>query len=161
MCSPQALQASNGALQIGATLLDFVGRSRNFERNQEAALSDFRRNVEGLNERGTQTSQAAAEEILNIGLQEARDRAAANATSASAGTSRSTARALAREVGFSAGRSKALTRTNRDNELDQIGREIAGAQINAQSRINSLDRPSVLATALQIGAQATDTALQI
>ena len=51
-----------------------------------------------------------------------------------------------------------MTSQNLDRTVSQLGEERAGAMSRAQSRINSVARPSRTATMLQIGASAASTA---
>tara|TARA_R100000951_G_scaffold78563_1_gene66317 strand:+ start:5765 stop:6361 length:597 start_codon:yes stop_codon:yes gene_type:complete len=51
-----------------------------------------------------------------------------------------------------------VTSQNLDRTVSQLGEERAGAMNRAQSRINSVARPSRTATMLQIGASAASTA---
>lgn len=163
MCAPNEGGAESGqsgqsakqmglAFDIAASVMNYQAKNKAFKANQENALTDYRTNVEGLGARATETSQAAAEAVLQQSLEGARSRAEANAYGGSAGLGGSTVRALIQQAGAEEGRSKTIVRANRDSQLRQVGRELTGARTTANRQIRGMAKGNPLALALEIGA---------
>ena len=105
---------------------------------------------EAANEDLALKQQAAAEEKIARGLEGMKQSSTALVSAGESGVSGNSVDALMNEL--SAGVLRGNTMTSRNLEIDQIGakRQLESNKRTAQSRINSVAKPSKTATGLQI-----------
>lgn len=147
MCHP--------AIAIGANVLGAVAaqnaQAEAFEANAAAALAANQLDNSAVNEELALKDQAQAEEKINRSLEGRQKTATALVSAGESGVSGNSVDALMNEL--NAGVLRGNTMTSRNFQIDQISarRQLEGNARTAQSRINSVAKPSKSGTALQIG----------
>lgn len=154
MCHP--------AIAIGAGVLGAVqghnAQADAFEANAAAANAAKVLEDAAVNEDLALKEQAAAEEKIARGLEGMKQSATARTSAGESGVSGNSVDALMNEL--NAGVLRGNTMTSRNFQIDQIGakRQLDSNTRTAQSRINSVAKPSKAATGLQIaGTVAANT----
>ena len=150
MCHP--------AIAIGAGVLGAI-QSHNaqadaFEANAQAALDAKAVEDSAANEDLALQDQAAAEEKINRSLEGQQKQATALVSAGESGVSGNSVDALLNEL--EAGVLRGNTMTSRNFAVEQLGtqRRLESNRRTAQSRINSVAKPSAVATGLQIAGTA-------
>lgn len=154
MCHP--------AIAIGASVLGAVSghnaQAEAYEANAAAANAAKVLEDEATNADLALKDQAQAEEKIARGLEGMKQSATAGVSAGESGVAGNSVDALMNEL--NAGVLRGNTMTSRNFAIDQIGakRQLESNKRTAQSRINSVAKPSKTATGLQIaGAVASGT----
>ena len=154
MCHP-AIAIGVGAL---GAIHQHNQQAKAFEENAVAANNAKILEDSAANEDLALQQEAAAEEKINRGLEGQQQKATALVAAGEAGVSGNSVDALVNEL--EAGVLRGNTMTTRNFAVDQLGhqRRLDSNKRTAQSRINSVAKPSAVATGLQIaGTVAANT----
>ena len=146
-----ALAAASAVVKGISTVLDHEAQDDQYDANKRAAERALRLKRRDLTIREIE-EQVAAGQILEEGRREsAAAIGTATASTASAGVRGASADAITLSILGDQARHSQSVRDNLVRTQDQIDRLRAGADAQAQSRINSVQRPSMLQTALRLG----------
>jgi len=150
MCHP-AIAIGVGAL---GAIHQHNQQAKAFEENAVAANNAKILEDSAANEDLALQQEASAEEKINRNLEGQQQKATALVAAGEAGVSGNSVDALVNEL--EAGVLRGNTMTTRNFAVDQLGtqRRLDSNKRTAQSRINSVSKPSVVATGLQIAGTA-------
>ena len=157
MCHP-ALLIAGGSMQALGTLQGHNAQADAFDDNATAAHAAKVEEDRMAQEDSAVTDQAAAQEKIDRGLEGMKSSATALTSAGESGVSGNSIDALMNELDASVLRGN--TTTTQNLELSQRGtqRQLASNRRTAQSRINSVAKPSKSATALSIAGTVASTA---
>jgi hypothetical protein len=157
MCHP-ALLIAGGSMQAMGTLQGHNAQADAFDANAKAAHAAKVEEDRMAQEDSAVTDQAAAQEKIDRGLEGMKSSATALTSAGESGVSGNSIDALMNELDASVLRGN--TTTTQNLELSQRGtqRQLASNRRTAQSRINSVAKPSKSATALSIAGTVASTA---
>ena len=145
------------AIGIGKAVAGHSAQDQQYRANRDAARSALRLKRRDLAIRSVEETTAARQQEGLAGEQALIASARTVASAAGAGVRGASVDALQDEIQGDLGRFRDSIDYNLTVTLDQIERMRAGAEAEAQARINSVARPGLLNTALQIGGAALDT----
>ncbi len=141
---------------IGA-IFGFNAQKKAYRENKKAALKNLDLIYDDLNAREAEERAATIQAQENVALQ-AGALTGQTATSAAAGNvAGGSVDALLRDVLRQEAAAKNTLDTNLGNTISQIGRQARGAQLQTVDRINSVQKPSAGALALQIAGIGLET----
>jgi len=157
MCHPAVLIAG-GAMQALGTLQGHNAQADAFDDNARAAHAAKVEEDRMVQEDAAVSDQAAAQEKIDRGLEGMKASSTALTSAGESGVSGNSIDALMGELDASVLRGN--TTTTQNLELSQRGtqRQLASNKRTAQSRINSVAKPSKSATALSIAGTVASTA---
>jgi len=154
---PAAILAGvQAAVSIGGAITGHAARQREADRSEEATRQALRLQSRDLTIRGIEEVQAAAQARSQAERQAQVATGSAQVSAASAGVRGASVDALVSDISGDLGRVYQSIDFNTVTALDQIQRMREGAELEAQSRLNSIERPSLLQTLLRVGAGGLD-----
>jgi hypothetical protein len=156
MALPIILAGVQAALTIGGAVADHVGKNREAKAAEASIQQSLRLQRRDLSIRSVEEKQAAGQGRTLAERQAMGALGATRASAASAGVRGDSVDALSAEIEGDLARTFQSIDFNLVASLDQIDRVRAGAEANAQSQINSLERPSLMRTMLRAGGGALD-----
>jgi hypothetical protein len=159
MCEPMTIMAlSSAALSVAGSVKSHNAQAGAFDDNTKAAHAAKVEEDRMAQEDSAVTDQAAAQEKIDRGLEGMKSSATALTSAGESGVSGNSIDALMNELDASVLRGN--TTTTQNLELSQRGtqRQLASNKRTAQSRINSVAKPSKSATALSIAGTLASTA---
>ena len=157
MCHP-ALIIAGGAMSVAGTVMGHNSQSKAFDENAKAAHAAKVEEDRMAQEDSAVADTAAVQEKIDRGLEGMKSSATALTSAGESGVSGNSIDALMNELDASVLRGN--TTTTQNLELSQRGtqRQLASNKRSAQSRINSVAKPSKAASALSIAATVASTA---
>ncbi len=137
---------------IGSTVSGAVGQYQTSLRTSRAALNAQRDANAGLEAQQHQADQQATEQMVERSRRAVAEIGQMNAIFADTGVSGNTHDRLVNEAQANADADLTTIERNRQNRATQNDFEGAAIQAQAQARINSAPRPSIIGTGLQIAS---------
>lgn len=150
MCDPVTASIATAVIGAGSAGLQYVGQQQAAKQNRINAREEFKANIEALQAQNAEQQAAMAEEAVNIGLEGAAQRAAANTYAATSGASGVSMRQMMRAATLTGGRSQALLEANRMNAMRQSQRNVAGANRQYGADASRVQDPSLAALGLNV-----------
>lgn len=150
--------AAATGLSIGSTIHGQNQQAKAYEANARAANQAKIYEDQAANEDLALKQQAAAEEMINRDMEARKKKSTAFASALESGVQGNSVDALLSELEASALRGNTITARNLEVDRRTAGRQLESNKRTAQSRINSVAKPSKAATGLQIaGTVAANT----
>lgn len=148
MCEPTTIAAVTMAIvAAGSAYTGYEGskaqaktQSSLFEQNRKNSLAAMRDNYLTIQQRQSQEAAAAGQQIQERRLEAARQMATTRVASGEAGISGLSVERVMRDISGVASKDVSTIEQNRDWNLDQLGRQMAGIDTQTNSRINSVTR---------------------
>lgn len=167
MCEPTtiayiglALAGATGVASYQQNSVNAKVQTRQHEQNQRNANAAVRDAYIALQNRQQQEAESAAAQIEERRRESTRQMSSAYAAASEAGVSGFSVQSVLRDIGAIAAREVSNIEESRDWSINQLSSEMAGARNQSMGQMNATApgiKPSGWATALQIGASATDT----
>ena len=156
MCNPLVIAAGALALSVGTKIAAAVGESKRANKNEEFAQEAFIADVSDIVARIQEEQDAAAQKI-NQSFKNSRQAAStARVAAGEAGVAGISVDLLLDDVARQQGEFVASVEDNLDRTERQLERQIGGAEIRKNSRVNAIKAPSFLSTALRIGGSGLE-----
>lgn len=148
MCEPMTIAAVTMAVAAaGSAYTGYEGakaqadtQNKLYEQNRKNSMAAMRDNYLTIQQRQGQEIEAAGQQIQERRLEAARQTATARVASGEAGVSGFSVERIMRDISGVASRDVSTIEQNRDWNLDQLGRQMAGIGTQTNSRINSVTR---------------------
>jgi len=156
MALPIILAGVKAALTIGGAVADHAAKDREARAAEAATRQALRLQRRDLSIRGIEEEQAANQGRALAERQAVGVSGVVGASAASAGVRGASVDAMQGEIQGDLSRAFDSIDFNRVASLDQLDRVRAGVEANAQSQLNSIERPSLMQTMLRAGAGALD-----
>lgn len=146
MCDPViGLSFAQAAIGVGSAYAQQQGQKRAFIQNRDAALADFRERIVAIQDRRDQENRSVSEDAFDLQIAALQERARANVDASMTGMADVSANEVLSAISGRASRALDQLSFNRDSINRQLDREAASAGAQANSRINSVARPSMTA----------------
>lgn len=159
MCEPISIMtAASLAIGVGSAVSGFVQQGQQAKAADKSAQENYAQQSEALKRQYDQTNKQATDEMSARAREAQIETARLRVLGGESGLSGGSNDRIENESQFNKGTDIAALESNRRNSLTQLyqeGRAIRGDQ---QARINSIKRPSLIGTGLQIAGAATDAA---
>lgn len=149
MCSPTL------AISAASAAFGFVSQQQAANRQEAALRQSQRLAYEDMTERQEQIRDRAAARSVDIAREAMQRQARIRVAAGEAGLAGLVVQNLLQDDYAQTGMAVGRNSLNARNALEQSEREIAGLNARYNSRVNAIDRPSIISTGLQI---AGDTA---
>lgn len=152
MCSPLALGIFSFAMQGAQAVAGYMAQKQEYETNKENAREAWKNEQQQLTLREMQEQEALRQKETQQNIEEARAAADVEVSGAAAGVAGISMDNLLRDVGRRAATNRQVEQTNTDMIISQLKAERKGVNAQAQSRINSVAKPSPLSLIAGIGS---------
>lgn len=152
------LAAAQAAVSIGSAIMDHKAQDKAHDANRTAAQRALRLKRQDISIRGIEERDAAGDRIQEAYRQAAERSSMARVSAIEAGVGGQSAEDVLGDITGDASRYATSVRRNLVVTLDQLQRIREGAAAEAESRINSVPRASLAATALRVFGGVTDAA---
>jgi hypothetical protein len=139
------------ALAIGKSTLDYFSGAQEVEDNYAAIEQNHYAQQAQILEQQKQITAQATDKMTERAKEAMVERGRLRAIQGESGLSGNTSDRILRESYFNEGQDIASIESNRKNSIKQSKLEAEGLRAQNQSRINSIKRPSLIGTGLQIG----------
>jgi hypothetical protein len=157
MCNPPALAAAQGAMSIMGAVQGHKAQEMEYEVNRRNALQAQADELRQINVQQAQEETAAAQDKNENNLAVMEQQARAIVAGGESGATLNN-NAVIQDMERQGLMANTQVGVNLDNTLQGLQEERLGSKSRAQSRINSVSRPSRTATGLKIG-QAVATGM--
>ncbi|OHB34781.1 MAG: hypothetical protein A2882_01335 [Phenylobacterium sp. RIFCSPHIGHO2_01_FULL_70_10] len=155
MCEPVSIISGVSAgLGIASSVANYSQGKKNAKAQRAAAIAEYEANMRGLNTRGLQELEAAAQTRLQQQREYRAARAQAIVAAEDAGVMGISADALLNDLALQQNERDDATRTNIDWVLQQLREEQQGSANVMQSRYNAARNPSLGSLLISVGGQA-------
>lgn len=141
------------ALTVASTAVSFVGQMRQANSQEDAIRTNEELMLGDLDAKSTEVDGSAGAEKSDIAIEALRKKGQTRVASGENLNMGITAMLLQQDVYTQAGRESTKVEVNRQRSQEQIERDKRGVRARSQGAVNSIDRPSVLGTGLQIAGQ--------
>ena len=148
--------AAATGLTIGTTIHGQNQQAKMFEANAKAANQAKIYEDQAVNEDLALKQEVAAEEMINRDMEARKKKSTAFASALESGVRGNSVDALLSELEASALRGNTITARNLEVDRRTAGRQFESNTRTAQSRINSVAKPSKTAAGLQIAGHVAD-----
>lgn len=150
MCEPTTLLAISTAISVASTAMSYIGQKQQAKNQERAATTAYNNDRAQLEEQRRQEGVSAREEMSQRGKDAMQARATLRAASADGGIGGNVVDRIMTGNEAAAGQDIAMMKENGRNTARQSGHQGIAMQSQAQSRLNAIERPSLLGTGLQI-----------
>ena len=144
------------AVSIGSAVMAFVGQKQAAKKQEKAAMTAYNNDRAQLEEQRRQEGLQARQQMSERGKQALFERARLRAASAEGGVGGNSIDRIFNENSFAAGQDMATMQENARNGVRQSMQQGEAMRSTAQSRLNAIERPSMLSTGLQIAGIGAD-----
>lgn len=156
MCGPVAIPLATMIIGAGEAVAQNVAQSQASSANKKSATQAMYESWKELDIRAAQTQDAANMSIMAADKQSREREALSSVSAGQSGVAGASVDALLSTFSNDAAANRVNVQRNTQAQLDQIQEEKKGAQVQAQSRIDSEPPPSNFLTAMKIGAAGLD-----
>ncbi len=139
-----ALGIASFAMGAVQTVMQYSAANAEYKQNKKNAEADWKNKQTELTRRRMQEQDALRQKTRAQDLEEAEARSEVQAAGAAAGVSGNSLDSLLADVGRRASWNRTTERENTDNIMQQLTVQSKGYNIQAQSRIDSVSKPSPL-----------------
>jgi hypothetical protein len=146
MCNPAALIG----MQVAGSVMQYQGQKSQATAVQQANEQNYATQMEAVPEQYRQNDAQAANDMAERARQALIERGRLSVLGGESGLSGVSTQRLLHESAFTEGTDISTIDQNRVNTNNQIYAEAKGARATTQSRIASINRPSLIGTGLQI-----------
>jgi hypothetical protein len=154
MCGPIAVGALSAALAIGQTVTGYIGQNQAYNANTTAANLTAANESNILGQQRVQLDQAKSENAFDSAIAAAQSQGRITASASEQGLSNtSLVQALNADM-FGIGRQVSIENANDQNARNQLANQAQGIELDRNSRIASVSKPSGLSLVLGIGGGA-------
>lgn len=143
-------QAANLAIGIGKTVFGYIGQRQQAKQAEAAYLQDYNNKVATQQLQADQLNAQASEEMTQRARQARIERSRLRVAAGESGVGGLATERLINNASFQEGYDVSRIEANRQNKIKQNNLETKSIHARAQSNLNSISRPSLLGTALQI-----------
>ncbi len=145
------------AVQIGMAALSFVNQLQAANAQADAIEANYRQQMESTAEQQRQNNAAAAQQMSERAREAQIERARLRVLAGESGLSGVSTDRIENASRFNEGYDIATIEANRLNASKQITNEAKGIRAQSQSKLNTIDRPSLIGTGLQIVGSIAQT----
>lgn len=154
MCIEPATMTLGSQLLLGAqvagSVLGFVNQMQQAQAQTDAIEANYKQQMETAAEQQRQNNAAAAQEMSERAREAQIERARLRVISGESGLSGISTDRIENASRFSEGYDIATIEANRKNASTQLYNEAKSLRAQSQSRLNSINRPSIIGSGLQI-----------
>lgn len=161
MCDPMTLAIGSIAIGVGGEVLQAKAQNKASKQNSAEARIAETLQVNDINLRETQEKAAASQDLVAGERQTTTALSSARVSAGEAGVAGASVDALLNDIGNEGSTFAQTVRLNTKNTISQLERNKLGVAAQAESRINSVPKANVFASALRIGGIVTAGASQI
>lgn len=152
MCSPVALGFLSFAVQGAQAIAGYQAQKQEYETNKENSRQAWKDQQEQLTLREMQEQDALRQKQQQQNIAEAQAVANTEVSASASGVAGISLDNLKRDVSRRAATNRQVEETNHDMIISQLKAERKGINSQAQSRINSVSKPSPLSLIAGIGS---------
>lgn len=151
MCVPAAaVPLIQAGFAAASTVMAYQGQQRAASAQAEAANSAHNASMMQLEEQRRQVNMQTSQEMSERGRQALMERGRLRAAAAEGGVGGNSISRIFGANEFNYGQDLAMMQVNNRNVMRQSAAEASGIAAQTQSRLNSIERPSLLNAGLQI-----------
>jgi len=156
VCDPLTIAIGGLALSAGSKVASALGDKKRENANREAADEALAFDITDLLARITEEQTAAAQRVEQGSRAARRAASTARVGAGEAGVAGISVDLLLDDIQRQQGEFTSSVEQNLEATERQIGREIRGAGVRRDSRVNAVRAPSAFSTALRIGGSGLD-----
>lgn len=145
------------AMSVAGAVMSYVGQQQQAKKQERAVMDSYNSQTAQLQEQRRQQNVEAQQQMSERGRQALFERARLRAASAEGGTGGNSVDRIFGAADFQAGQDVAMMQENARNVSRQSALEGQALHSQAQSRLNTIERPSLLNTGLQIAGIGMDS----
>lgn len=154
MCDPATIAMTTLAVSSASAVAGFAGQQQASAANKTAANIGYGQNYNALQERSTQIDEAQSENTFDAIVSRAAASGRISNTAAAFGTDQATTTQQQNASDFGIGRDASVDDLNYENQRIQVSQGVTNADLQRQSQINRVPKPSVAALGLTLAGDA-------
>lgn len=154
MCTPLAMGIASFAVGAAQAVAQYSAQKAEYKQNEANSIQAWKDQQAQITQREMQEQDALKQKLAQQNLEQAQAEADVEVSGAAAGVSGISLDNLTRDVARRAATNREIEQTNTDMIISQLKLERKGANSQAQSRINSVAKPSGLSLIAGIGSAA-------
>lgn len=156
MCDPVTLSVASLAIGVASAGASFMQQSQQASAAEKSARENYAQQTEAIKLQYDQTNKQATDEMSVRAREAMIETARLRVLGGESGLSGGSNDRLVAESQFNLGTDIASIESNRRNSLNQLHQEGKSIRAGNQSNINTIKRPSLIGTGLQIAGAAVD-----
>jgi hypothetical protein len=147
-------------MQAATAVVGYIQQSEAADAQESAVQANYAQQQDALNKQYDQTQQQAKQQVSERAREAMVERARLRVFAGEAGVAGVSSSRIEGISQMREGTDIATIESNRKNTLDQLYQEGKGVRAQNQSRLNSINRPSLLGTGLQIAGSVAGAATE-
>lgn len=152
MCNPMILGIVSFATGAMQSIAQYSAQQAEYKQNEQNSIQAWKDTQTQITQREMQEQDALRQKQAQQNLEQAQAEAEVTVSGAASGVSGISLDNLVKDVGRRAATNREVEKTNTDMIISQLKLERKGANSQAQSRINSVSKPSPLSLIAGIGS---------
>lgn len=158
MCEPTTIALASMAIGVASAGAGFIQQGQQAKAANRSVKENYAQQTAAMKTQYDQTNKQAADEMSVRAREAMIETARLRVLGGESGLAGGSNDRIENESQFNRGTDIASIESNRRNVLTQLYQEGRAIRTGEQNRINSIKRPSLIGTGLQIAGAATDAA---
>lgn len=160
MCDPVSMGAASAGMGAVQSVMGFMGQTQAARSNAQAANASYMNTYNSEQQQASQVDRRQSENTVTSMINAAAARGRVSASASSMGADAASTTQMVNAADFDVGRALSIEDVNSEDQRVQIGQQLTNANIERQSQINQVVKPSPFSLITNLGADAIQGAGQ-